>query len=376
MREAPRVLLTGATGFLGSHLAAELLRQGSARLVCLARRGTHRSARERVEVAIRGADGGQSVPGSLAAAFQDALEVVEGDLTCGGWEEHPLLVRQPLDACWHLAGDVRLDDRRAAQVLATNLGGGRRLLDWLVRHRVPELNLVSTAYVAGAAAGVVLEQPADHTVPVNNVYEASKRGLESALLRQISEHSISGRIFRPTILLGHAVTGRPDPQLGGVYGFLARADRLVAGQRKDREPVSLTLVTEPQLRLSLFPVDQASTMMSAVAAAAGSLNGLYHIGPDEPTDVAWMLQIAGAYLGIEFGFTENPETLDPLSRTLYRGTLPWRPYLTRSKHFATFRTRAHLSDQPGAIGIDAATMHRLMRVFAEAQGPGHGRAGS
>lgn len=369
MRDAPRVLLTGATGFLGSHLAAALLRNGSEHLVCLARPGAGRSARERVEAAIRRADGRLQASGVLTRALQERLEVVEGDLTTREWEEHPLLVQQPIESCWHLAAVVHLDDRAAAQVLATNLGGGRRLLDWLVRRRVPELNLVSTAYVAGAAVGVVLERPADPAVPVNNAYEASKRGLESELLRQIGDGSISGRIFRPTILLGHAVTGHPDPQLGGVYGFLARAQRLAERHRGDRGLIPLTVVADPRLTLSLLPVDQAVGMMTAVAAAATSLNGIYHIGPAEPTDVAWMLRIAGRYLGIAFGFTEDPATLDPLSRTLYRGTLPWQPYLTRCRHFATSRTRAYLPDWPRGAGIDAATMHRLMRVFAEAWEP-------
>ena len=67
------IFLTGATGFLGSHLTSRLLQDGH-RVGVLARGSKNTSARDRVETVLR----------DIGASRMDNLEVFEGDISLPG----------------------------------------------------------------------------------------------------------------------------------------------------------------------------------------------------------------------------------------------------------------------------------------------------
>jgi len=70
MPHPKNVFLTGATGFIGSHLTARLLQDGY-HVKALARRSKTVSARERVE----------TILGAAGAARFENLRVLEGDIS-------------------------------------------------------------------------------------------------------------------------------------------------------------------------------------------------------------------------------------------------------------------------------------------------------
>jgi phthiocerol/phenolphthiocerol synthesis type-I polyketide synthase E len=78
--EAPgaprRVLVTGATGYLGAHLVAELLRQTSAEIVCLVRGDGPDEARRRLAAALERHDS----PGA-PAGWAERVKALAGDFT-------------------------------------------------------------------------------------------------------------------------------------------------------------------------------------------------------------------------------------------------------------------------------------------------------
>src|SRR5262245_9762575 len=99
---APKtVLVTGVTGFLGSHLAARLLDEGH-RVIALARGSKNASPQERVERVMR--DVGSQRLGNL--------EVVEGDISAAGLglnESIRKRVSTEIDELWHSAASLSFE---------------------------------------------------------------------------------------------------------------------------------------------------------------------------------------------------------------------------------------------------------------------------
>jgi thioester reductase-like protein len=77
--KAKRIFLTGATGFLGSHLAYALLSRGH-RVTALSRGSKSASAQDRVHSVLREVAGEEAVAGLLLPGFE-RLAVLEGDIS-------------------------------------------------------------------------------------------------------------------------------------------------------------------------------------------------------------------------------------------------------------------------------------------------------
>lgn len=116
-------LVTGATGFVGSHIARQLANRG-----------------ERVRALVR--------PGSRREALADvAVEFVEGDLREAASVERAM---QGVERVFHVAADYRLWTRRPEELYETNVKGTRRLFEAAQRERV--MRIVYTSTVATIAA--------------------------------------------------------------------------------------------------------------------------------------------------------------------------------------------------------------------------------
>ncbi len=100
--EGHGVLLTGATGFLGRHLARELLERPEGDVYCLARSGKDGGARERVEHAVLAA-------GASKDAVNSRLYVLDADLAqplLGVSENQYDTLAHSVAAIVHCAADV------------------------------------------------------------------------------------------------------------------------------------------------------------------------------------------------------------------------------------------------------------------------------
>jgi len=149
------VLVTGATGFVGSHTVRALLRAG-----------------HRVRVLVRR-------PEALAATFgpdlAGRLEMVVGDMT------DAVAVARALDgqeAVVHAAALVRLERRHAARVLAANRAGVERVVGGAVGQGIERIVYVSSAVALFRPGG----PPITSSSPVGNgdgAYTRSKAECEA-----------------------------------------------------------------------------------------------------------------------------------------------------------------------------------------------------
>lgn len=156
-----RVLVTGATGFVGSNVARRLLERG-----------------EEVRVLARETS-------SLAAVAGLPVEVVRGDL------RDPAAVRRAVRGCrrvFHVAADYRFWARRPAELYDSNVGGTRHVVEACLAEGVERLVHTSTVGTIGLAA---LPAPCDEATPLvpgqlASHYKRSKLEAERLALGAVS----------------------------------------------------------------------------------------------------------------------------------------------------------------------------------------------
>jgi nucleoside-diphosphate-sugar epimerase len=196
-----RILITGGTGFLGSHIAARLLRDGH-EVTWLARRDRRLTAAERVA---RLLDWFGIEPAARARS-----RVVEGEITRSGlgvdprtWDE----LLSTVDEIIHCASDTSFSEKKRASLKLANVEGLRNVVELATRGRVVFFHHLSTAYVAGRCSGVCREElvlPAAFT----NAYEETKCRAEQIAHDLCREAGIRLSIYRPSIVYGDSRTGR------------------------------------------------------------------------------------------------------------------------------------------------------------------------
>ncbi len=204
-----RFLLTGGTGFLGSHILAELLTRGYP-VTALARPGGRHSARERVERLLDwfGLDGDA----------RSRLEVIEGFIDRPGLGLDPgeysaLLGRA--DEIIHCASDTSFSERKKADVERANIRGMENVLGFAVDGRCFFFHYVSTAYAAGRRAGVCREELVEGKTFIN-LYEETKCRAEWMASERCAREGIRLSIYRPSIVYGDSETGR-STRFNAVY---------------------------------------------------------------------------------------------------------------------------------------------------------------
>lgn len=250
------ILLTGATGFLGSHLARELLRRGC-RIAALVRSPPGCAA-------ARLARAWWDAP-DLAAYIGTAVWPCSGDVTVDGLglaqDDAARLVETT--HVIHAAADVRLH-APVEELLRTNRDGTARVLQFA--RTLPHLRRlvhVSTAYVAGNRPRLAREDDLSDEWGFRSPYELSK--FEAERLAREASGSIRLTIVRPGMIVGDSRTGAVKT-FNTVYFplrlYLSGKIRVVA--------------VSPSLRLPLVPVDYVAgavvTLLDDPAAAGRTVH--------------------------------------------------------------------------------------------------------
>lgn len=191
------ILLTGATGYLGTLVLARLLEDADAGpdIVCPVRAPNRDAARSRTDGTLARI---WNTPGD---ARRRRVHAVPCDLT----GEPEILQLDDVTHVLHCAAAVQFD-LPLANARAVNVEGTRAVLD--LARRAPRLQRmvhVSTAYVAGRHEGVFLETDLLAGQALRNTYEQSK--LEAEILVGARSAELPVVVARPSIVVGEAQTG-------------------------------------------------------------------------------------------------------------------------------------------------------------------------
>jgi nucleoside-diphosphate-sugar epimerase len=339
-----RILLTGGTGFLGSHIAVALLKAGH-RVTILARASRRVSARDRVAQI-------------LDECLRHRLEVAEGDILDPGWPTEALEGTEgpgPVDEIVHCASNTAFAERKRAEIEATNVGGIKNVLDFAVQSGCYFFHHVSTAYVAGRHTGLCREDWVE-SGEFTNVYEETKARGEIMARDVCRREGIRLNVYRPSIVYGDSRTGR-TLRFNALYFpvkatlFLRDiylADIKERGGRKAAEmgirlteddhvfmPIRIEAGSEGGI--NVVPIDYCADAFMAIMEDCLD-GGIYHIVNSRPTRIEEIAAYAARMFGLDGIETCGPEPFNLRPRnaleTLYDSYLDiYRPYMQDLRHF-------------------------------------------
>jgi thioester reductase-like protein len=269
-RAAQRILLTGATGFLCSHLLAALLDASDDRVTCLVRAHDPAHARARLREALS--------QNRLDPKLVDRVEVVVGDIgrpLFGLTAEQFAELAASLDVIYHGAALVDFV-RPYAQLEAANVIGTQEIIRLAAagsRGPTP-LNLISTIGIFDTHSQRGDRLFREHDVPEHesgfrNGYGHSKWAAEQLAI-QARRRGLPLRIFRPGVVCGSTRTGTWQPDM-------------VAALLKSFVESGTAIHPTAEGSLDAAPVDYVAQAIVHIARRADTLGEIFHLNNPSPT---------------------------------------------------------------------------------------------
>jgi nucleoside-diphosphate-sugar epimerase len=332
------LVLTGATGFLGSHLLLQWLRDHPDRRALAVVRSAHgqRSA-QRLHQALAGAAADSDVRVDVDRLLR-AVTVLDADVRRLQAADRAVVrrwaARGPGFDLLHSAADLSFREGDRDRVWAANVDGTRRLVDAVAgAPGLRSLNHVSTAYVAGTATGRIREDSASPPPGFNNGYERSKWHAEQVVRERAAELGADVRIFRPSIVIGHSQTLRTSAATG-FYKILDMLHRFAPAVAERGSVIAV-----PSCRgatLDLVPIDLVVAELLALLEGGPATAGrVYHLTNEHPLTISDVLFGVAPLLGLRMRATTavDGRTDDGLGGVLTGAIRHYLPYFGQQRTF-------------------------------------------
>ena len=342
------VLLTGATGFLGSHIMAALLEKGKG-VVVLGRSAVGESLRERIR---------RRLHWFGIESLEDRLEFHEADFhekRLGlGADEYSRLCGPGLPLI-HCASDTRFAEKNRDAVMAANVESLAKILEFAQQSRTRCFHFLSSAYAAGIDESECFEGPV-RSQRFNNAYEESKALAEKEVVVTCRREGIPCTIIRPAIVYGDARTGRSlkfNALYHPVRSLLQLRDIYLDDIKKRNGKKSaesgirlnhdgtlhlpLRIFIPNEGKINLIPVDYFTATILAILEKHG--NGTYyHVTSQRPAGMAQLAAFSARFLGLSgievvIGAAGADEMRNPAEELFEHCIKPYRPYISDHRVF-------------------------------------------
>ncbi|MFF3936946.1 thioester reductase domain-containing protein [Streptomyces phaeofaciens] len=304
-----RILLTGATGFLGGHMLLDLLRHSDAHVHCLVRAADVDTATARLGESLRR----NRLPWN--AEIRRRVTVLPGDIReprLGLSDEVWHTLAQELDSVVGVAAAV--DFLRGYRSLRrSNVLGALTLAELAATGRPKPLHHISSIAVFNEV-GITSLGEDDHLAHVDRLvagYDQSKWAAEAAL-RRARDHGLVVSALRPGGIGGHTKTG--------AHNALDLSSGLISAFGRFR--------TVPAFRhLNVAPVDWVSRVAVAVVCEPDAWGFDYHLTgvPQTLDDVVRDMALGGMHVRVHDWDAWRADTLARLEAD----PVPELAFLTR-----------------------------------------------
>lgn len=348
------IFLTGATGYLGCHLAYALLQQGH-RVLALVRGEEAETAVSRLQTTIT-----QVNP--AAPPDFSRLTIVLGDVE----ETAVVLVNkvhhqtsQPIDEVWHCVATFKYQEHERDVIEAINIRGVGNVLGFV--HHInpatpPRYFHISTAYSSGRDCLVVPEAIVSNGSirGFRSLYEWSKHEGEKRVALAQQQAQLDVTILRPAIIVGSETTQVFNHS---AYYQVASAFYRVRKHLENKHGaafdglVNTRLVGNPGAPANFVPVDYVVNTMLLLAQQPAletpSLK-IFNIVNENPPSVGLVHEVLCETLAIRGLTLVPPEQFEMggatrLERALARNVAFQMPYMHEEIRFSTAALREVLS---------------------------------
>ncbi|MGW4907962.1 SDR family NAD(P)-dependent oxidoreductase [Streptomyces sp. NPDC004270] len=280
------VAVTGAEGFIGSHLVEALVASGH-RVRAMAQYNSFSS---------------YGWLETLPQDVMDRVEVVLGDVRDAGSVQHLLT---GTEAVYHLAALIAIPYSYQAphSYVATNVTGTLNVLEAVRRLGIPRMVHTSTSETYGTAQTVPITE--DHPINTQSPYSASKAGGDRLADGYYASFGIPVATLRPFNTFGPRQSMRAV--IPTVIGQVAAGERTIA--LGDLRPT----------RDFMFVKDTAQAFLAVGTAPAEAVVGrTFNAGTGGEISVGDLVTLVGKLMGAELEVREDAQRIRPAASEVMR----------------------------------------------------------
>ena len=197
------ILLTGATGLLGSHIAYELLQQGK-KIRALKRKDSNSTLTEKIF----------SFYTNEHIELLNAIEWVEGDVLDLGSLEDAMV---GITHIYHCAAMVSFLPKEKDKMMQVNIEGTANVVNAAMHAGVKKLCHISSIAALGSTidGNMITEETWWKNNPSNSYYAISKYGAEREVWRA-AEEGLNVVIVNPSFIIGPGDTSKSSSEAFGI----------------------------------------------------------------------------------------------------------------------------------------------------------------
>ncbi len=273
-----RVLLTGATGYLGSHVLRELLRRNAKEVFCLVRSGKGQTSEERLKSVFMYYFGGM-----FDESILERVKVIDSDIT--DKDLYDCVRDLDFDTIINCAAIVKhfaADD----SIERVNVGGVENLID-VAKRKGAMLVQISTESVAGGSlngsipeGSTLKENERDCGHNPDNKYAHSKFMAERAIIEQIP-NGLKGKIIRVGNLMSRDSDGEFQIN-SGTNAFMK--------QMRSYVKLGFFSVTDMDVTVEFSPIDMVAKAVVILAGTPEKFT-VFHVSNCHKVHMANVLKV-------------------------------------------------------------------------------------